>query len=267
MRTRKWLFVLGVLGLSTGAAAMGGLDFGLFRDQQLHAHSEQLFGIVDPLGASSTESVTASTAENDPTSLVTVARHLRVRVVTASANAGPNIGGRCRQAGCPARAHRGRYGRDHPDRDGVLRSRPTHCWRSGVLPDQRGTTSSMAPCSSSRGLTRSLLRRQLSVVGSPGTPWIRRNSSAGTIRTTRPSPSRMVTGAAPSSSTASLGPAGFIGLLPSCCCCRFRCVHQGHGFLPPRFGKTMSQGDSSPSADCCSTCSNPSGRVRHRKSD
>ena len=91
MRTRKRLFALGVLGLTTGAAAVGGLDFGLFRDHQLHAHSEQLFGIVDPLEASSTESVSASTAENDPTSLVTVAKHLRVRVVTASANAGPNI--------------------------------------------------------------------------------------------------------------------------------------------------------------------------------
>jgi len=71
-------------------AAVGGLDFGLFRDHPLHAHSEQLFG-VDPLEASSTESVSASTAENDPTSLVTVAKHLHARVVTASANAGPNM--------------------------------------------------------------------------------------------------------------------------------------------------------------------------------
>ena len=51
-------------------------------------------------------------------------------------------------------------------------------------------------------------------------------------------------------------------LPPSWCCCRFGCVHQGHGFLPPRFGKTMSQGDSSTDADCCSTCSNRSNRER-----
>ncbi len=66
----------------------------------------------------------------------------------------------------------------------------------------------------SLGLTRSLLRRQWSVVGRSGTPWIRRNSSAGMIRTTRPSPSRMVTGAAPSSSAARLRPAGFIDTSP-----------------------------------------------------
>lgn len=87
-------------------------------------------------------------------------------------------------------------------------------WLSGVLPDQRGTAFSIAPCSISLGLTRSLLRRQLSVVGRPGTPWIRRNSSAGMIWTTRPSPSRMVTGAAPSSSEASLRSAGFIDTSP-----------------------------------------------------
>ena len=91
MRTRKWLIALGVLGLAASAAAMGDFDFGLFRDHQLDAHSNQLFGIAKPLEASSTKSVDAATAEADPTSLVRVAKHLHVHVVTAAANAGANI--------------------------------------------------------------------------------------------------------------------------------------------------------------------------------
>jgi secreted PhoX family phosphatase len=91
MHIRKWLIGLGVIALATGAAAMADFDFGLFREDQLRAHSNQLFGIAEPLDASSAESVSASTAESDPTSLVTVARHLRVRVVTARANAGANL--------------------------------------------------------------------------------------------------------------------------------------------------------------------------------
>lgn len=91
MHARKWFTAIGVLGVATGAAAMADFDFGLFRDHQLDAHSNQLFGIVEPLAASSTESVSAATAESDPTSLVTVAKQLRVRVVTASSNAGANI--------------------------------------------------------------------------------------------------------------------------------------------------------------------------------
>ena len=91
MRKHKWLIVMGVLGVATGAAAMADFDFGLFRDNQLDAHSNQLFGIVEPLAASSTESVSAATAESDPRTLVTVAKPLRVRVVTASPSAGANI--------------------------------------------------------------------------------------------------------------------------------------------------------------------------------
>lgn len=91
MHTRKWLIALCVAGASTGATAMGMFDFGLFRDNQLKAHSVQLFGIVRALDASSAESVDAATAENDPASLVTLAESLRARVVTARANAGANI--------------------------------------------------------------------------------------------------------------------------------------------------------------------------------
>ena len=91
METRKWLVVLGVVGCGASAAAMGGFDFGLFRDHQLDAHSNQLFGIVQPVAASSTDSIDAATAEADPTALVTLATHLRARVVTARPNVGPNI--------------------------------------------------------------------------------------------------------------------------------------------------------------------------------
>jgi len=92
MKTRRSLIVtVALLGLATGAAAVVEFDFGLFRDQHLGAHAEQLFGVVEPLDASSTESVSAATAESDPTSLVTVAKHLRVRVVSAASNLGANV--------------------------------------------------------------------------------------------------------------------------------------------------------------------------------
>src|SRR5262245_770769 len=51
----------------------------------------QLYGIVKPLGASSTESISAAAAEADPTALVTVAKGLKVSVATAANNAGSNI--------------------------------------------------------------------------------------------------------------------------------------------------------------------------------
>ena len=81
-----------VLAAASAVAANGfGFDFGLFRDQQLDAYSEQLFGIVSPVDASSTESVGATDANADPTSLITVAKGLRVNVLTAQPNAAPNI--------------------------------------------------------------------------------------------------------------------------------------------------------------------------------
>jgi len=81
----------GMAAASAVAAHAFGYDFGLFRDQQLEAHSEQLFGIVSAVDASSTESVGATDANADPTSLITVAKGLRVHVVTAVPNAGANI--------------------------------------------------------------------------------------------------------------------------------------------------------------------------------
>jgi hypothetical protein len=85
------LATVGLLGLAMGAAAAPEFDFGLLRDQQLQAHSRQLFGITGPIEASSTASVDATIAEADPTALATFAKSLRVRVVTAAENAGANI--------------------------------------------------------------------------------------------------------------------------------------------------------------------------------
>jgi hypothetical protein len=76
---------------AVAAAGFAGFDFGLFRDHQLESHSEQLFGIVSAVDASSTESVGATDANADPTSLITLAKGLRARVVTAQPNAGANI--------------------------------------------------------------------------------------------------------------------------------------------------------------------------------
>ena len=87
----KQLIALGAAGIATTAAAFGWFDFGAFRDHQLEAHANQLFGIVKPIDSSSTESVGQATAESDPTTLVTLAKGLRARVVTARETAGPNI--------------------------------------------------------------------------------------------------------------------------------------------------------------------------------
>lgn len=92
MRKRRWLLpAIAVLGLTTGALAFSGFDFGLFRDDQLEAHSSQLFGFVEGIEHSSTESVSKATAEADPTSLITVAKGLQVRVVSAAANLAANV--------------------------------------------------------------------------------------------------------------------------------------------------------------------------------
>lgn len=91
MRKRTWLITAGLLGVATTAAATSWFDLGLFQERQLRSVSPALFGVIEPLRASSTESVSASTAEHDPRSLISVAKGLRVRVVTAAPNAGANI--------------------------------------------------------------------------------------------------------------------------------------------------------------------------------
>ena len=52
---------------SVAVSGFGAFDFGLFRDDQASSHSEQLFGIVSPVEASSPESVGATDAKADPT--------------------------------------------------------------------------------------------------------------------------------------------------------------------------------------------------------
>src|SRR5262245_13206610 len=92
MRMRQWMLpAIVLLAFATGALAFSDFDFGLFRDHQLDAHSPQLFGIVEPIAQSSTASVSAVTAEADPTSLIAVAKGLKIRVVSAAPNLGPNM--------------------------------------------------------------------------------------------------------------------------------------------------------------------------------
>jgi uncharacterized protein DUF839 len=91
MYIRRILIALALAALATSAAAIATFNFGEFRDQQLDAHSLQMFGIVTPVAASSTESISAVEAEADPTKLVTLAKGLQARVLSAKANLGANI--------------------------------------------------------------------------------------------------------------------------------------------------------------------------------
>ncbi len=92
------LILASMLGLSLFPAiaaadddSRGFRDFGLLRDHLLKEQSEKLFGVDEPLAASSTASITAAVANADPTRLATLARGLHARVVSAAANLGANI--------------------------------------------------------------------------------------------------------------------------------------------------------------------------------
>jgi len=93
MDTRRGLIALAIVGFTTSATAVGSwsLNFGLYRDNQLRAHSQQLFGVGKPLEASSTEDIGGVLAEADPRKLVTLAGGLRVDVLSAQASLGPNV--------------------------------------------------------------------------------------------------------------------------------------------------------------------------------
>lgn len=95
MRKLSLLSLAAVVALAPAAFAggddSGKFDFGAFRDQQLRAHANQLFGFHRPLKESSKESVDQGTAENDPASLATVAQGLEVRVASSDADLGANI--------------------------------------------------------------------------------------------------------------------------------------------------------------------------------
>ena len=83
------------LGLAGHAAAdedfRGFRDFGSFRDHLLKQQSRKLFGVDEPVAASSRESITAAVANADPTRLVTLAKGLHARVASAAPNLAPNV--------------------------------------------------------------------------------------------------------------------------------------------------------------------------------
>jgi secreted PhoX family phosphatase len=94
MRSTLSVLICAAVMAAASAAALhgfGNADFGLFRDNQIEAHSEQLFGVVSAVDASSTESIGATDANADPTSLVTLAKGLRAHVLSAVPNLAPNI--------------------------------------------------------------------------------------------------------------------------------------------------------------------------------
>jgi len=70
-----------LLTIGTAAAAVS-FSFGVSRDQRLAAMSGRLFGVGQPLAASSTAQVSAADAQADPTGLVTLAKGLHAHVVT-----------------------------------------------------------------------------------------------------------------------------------------------------------------------------------------
>src|SRR5262245_3225414 len=90
MRKLFLLTVAGALGLATSAAAGGGFDFGKWRDLQLKVASRLLFGVDKPVKESSTASVDAATAEDDPTTLATVGHGLHLKAASADADLGSN---------------------------------------------------------------------------------------------------------------------------------------------------------------------------------
>jgi secreted PhoX family phosphatase len=81
--------VFSAIALAAGVAAAG-TDFGQFVQRQLADQSSKLYGVSGPLKASSTRSITEQQAQADPRDLATVARSLRVRVVSAGV-APPNL--------------------------------------------------------------------------------------------------------------------------------------------------------------------------------
>ena len=91
MKKTAMVFALVVaLGIGLVGSALAGLDFGLDTQNRLNAQSQPLFGVGKPIAASSQDSIDAETADADPTNLVTLAKGLSAKVVSAAANLGPN---------------------------------------------------------------------------------------------------------------------------------------------------------------------------------
>jgi secreted PhoX family phosphatase len=81
---------LAVLALGVGTAIAAFSDWGLEQQTQLHNKSQPLFGIGQPLGASSTVDLDQAQALAHPAGLISVAKGLKVNVVTAG-KAAPNL--------------------------------------------------------------------------------------------------------------------------------------------------------------------------------
>jgi hypothetical protein len=92
LRILKRAALLAVAGLSLSVAglALAGGDFGQDVENQARAKSNQNFGVVQPLDASSQASIDAATANADPTKLATLAKQLKARTVAVVPSA-PNV--------------------------------------------------------------------------------------------------------------------------------------------------------------------------------
>ena len=82
---------LAIAGVATSASANGNFDWGYLLQLQTQQTSLPLFGVLEPVKDSSTASIDAATANANPNALVTVAKGLKVRTVSARADLGPNI--------------------------------------------------------------------------------------------------------------------------------------------------------------------------------
>ena len=89
MRKRLMVVSVGVatFALVAGIAAAGS-DFGAQVQKSLQSKSNNLFGVAQPLLASSSTQVTQAQAQADPTSLFTLAGGLKARVVTSGVGGG-----------------------------------------------------------------------------------------------------------------------------------------------------------------------------------
>jgi hypothetical protein len=91
-KTKLWVAIgAAALLVTAGAvAAAVSIDFGIQTQQQLSQRAEQLFGVNNPLAASSTADLNQSQALANPAGLVTLAQGLKANVVSAG-NAAPNL--------------------------------------------------------------------------------------------------------------------------------------------------------------------------------
>lgn len=73
-----------------GAVFASGGDFGVAHERELANEAQDLFGVKKPIDSSSVADMTPAEAQANPAGLLSVAKGLKVRVVTAG-NAAPNV--------------------------------------------------------------------------------------------------------------------------------------------------------------------------------